>query len=167
MPWYAVHTRSRHEEKAYAGIVQKAYPAFLPKLEVWSKRLDRRKKIQVPMFPGYLFVELSNLDPETRVDVLKTFGVVKILGNPSSHEPIPVPDQTIEALNRIVQSKVEVQHLQYPGVGERARIVDGAFKGLEGIVVETNYKKELFAITIDIMQRSVAIKLEGFQIEKA
>lgn len=166
MPWYAVHTRSRHEERAYAGLLQKAYPAFLPKLEVWSRRKDRKKKIFVPMFPGYLFVELLSLDGETRVDVLKTFGVVKILGNPASHEPMPVPDETIEALKRIVHSKVEVQHLQYPKMGEPARIIDGPFKGVEGIIVATDYKKELFAITIDILQRSVAIKLEGFQIEK-
>ena len=166
MPWYAVHTRSRHEEKAHAGLVLKGHNSFLPKLEAWSRRKDRRKKIMLPMFPGYLFVELSNIDPETRLDVLKTFGVVKILGNPMSHEPIPVPDGTIEALNRIVHSKVEVQHLQYPKLGEPARIVDGPFKGVEGIVVATDYKKELFAISIDLLQRSVAIKLEGFQIEK-
>jgi transcription termination/antitermination protein NusG len=166
MPWYAVHTRSRHEDKAYAGLVLKEFNAFLPKIEVWSKRKDRKKKIELPMFAGYLFIELADLSPETRLDVLKTFGVVRILGNPSGSEPVPVPDDTIATIQKIINSKVEIQHFQYPDVGGRARITDGPFKGVEGTVVTTDFKKELFVITIDLLQRSVAIKLEGFQIEK-
>ncbi len=166
MSWFAVHTRSRHEDRAYAGLLQKGLNAFLPKVEVWSKRKDRRKKILLPMFPGYLFVELTVPGVEKRLEVLKTFGVVKILGNHATSEPIPVPDEKIDAIKRIIHSKVEIQHFQYPKVGEPARIIDGPFKGVEGLVVGTDYKKELFVITIELLQRSVAIKLEGFQIEK-
>ncbi len=166
MPWYAVHTKSRHEEKSYTGLVQKSFSVFLPKLEVWSKRKDRKKKIQVPMFPGYLFVELHSPDNRIKLDVLKTVGVVKILGKPTGSEPIPVPDDTIDALQRLVRSKVEIQHFQYPRAGELARITDGPFKGVEGIVLSTDYAKELFVISIELLQRSVAIKVEGFQIEK-
>ena len=167
MPWYAIHTRSRHEDKVQTGLVQKAYHVFLPKLEAWSRRKDRRKKILLPMFPGYIFIELTTADPETRVDVLRTFGVVRILGRPHSYEPAPIPDEKIEAIQKIVHSKVEVQQLQYPKVGEKARITDGPFKGVEGDVIKTDYKKELFVVTIELLQRSVAIKLEGFRIEKA
>ena len=167
MPWYAIYTRSRHEDKVHDGLTQKAYHVFLPKMEVWSRRKDRRKKIFLPMFPGYIFIELTTTDPETRVDVLKTFGVVRILGRPHSSEPASITDEKIEAIRKITQSKVEVQQLQYPKVGEKARIVDGPFKGIEGEVIETDYQKELFVVTIDLLQRSVAIKLEGFRIEKA
>ena len=166
MPWYALHTRSRHEDRVYLGLTQKAFHVFLPKMEVWSKRKDRRKKIMIPMFPGYLFVELPTLDNEIKVDVLKTFGVVRILGKPRSAEPIPVPDDKIDAIRRIVDSRVEVQQLQYPKVGEPARIIDGPFKGVEGLVLNTDYAKELFIISIELLQRSVAIKVEGFQISR-
>ena len=166
MPWYAVHTRSRHEDKAFIGLTQKSIHAFLPKIEVWSTRKDRRKKIMIPLFPGYLFVELLKIDNQTKLDVLKTFGVVRILGKPKGAEPIPVPDSKIEAIQKIVQSKVEVQQLQYPKVGEPALIIDGPFKGIEGVVVSTDYSRELFVITIELLQRSVAIKLEGFQIKR-
>lgn len=166
MPWYAVHTRSRHEDKVYTGFVQKSFNAFLPRIEVWSRRKDRRKRIMVPMFPGYLFVELLSLDNRTKVDVLKTFGVVRILGNPNSAEPIAVPDEKIDALQRLVKSKVEIQHFQYPKEGETAKIMDGPFKGIEGTVLRTDYEKELFVVSIDLLQRSVAIQLKGFQIAK-
>ena len=118
------------------------------------------------MFPGYLFVELFTLDLQTRLDVLKTFGVVKILGNPSGFEPVPIPDEKIESIRRIVHSKVEIQHFQYPKIGEPARIIDGPFKGIEGLVLSTDYKKDLFVISMELLRRSVAIKLEGFQIER-
>jgi len=166
MPWYAVHTRSRHEDKVHLGLLQKSFNVFLPKIEVWSKRTDRKKKIMVPMFPGYLFTEVFSLDNYTKVDVLKTFGVVRMLGKPNSHEPIPVPDEKIGAIQRLVESKVEIQHFQYPKAGEPALIIDGPFKGIEGIVVKTDYTKELFVVSIDLLQRAVAIQLKGFQIAK-
>ena len=166
MPWYAVHTRSRHEDRSHTLLLQKSIHSYLPKLEVWSKRKDRRKKIMIPMFPGYLFVETPSLDNYIRLDILKTFGVVKILGKSRDSEPIPVPDDKIDAIRRIISSRVEVQQLQYPKVGEPARIIDGPFKGIEGLVIGTDYAKELFVISIELLQRSVAIKLEGFQIAR-
>jgi transcription antitermination factor NusG len=147
-------------------LTQKSIHSFLPKMEVWSKRKDRRKRIMIPMFPGYLFVETANLDNYVRLDILKTFGVVKILGKSAGSEPIPVPDEKIDAIRRIMASRVEVQQLQYPKVGEPARIMDGPFKGVEGLVVSTDFARELFVIAIELMQRSVAIKVEGFQIAR-
>jgi transcription antitermination factor NusG len=120
----------------------------------------------IPMFPGYLFAELQNLDNQTRLDVLKTFGVVRILGKSKGSEPIPVPDEKIDAIQRLITSRVEVQQFQYPKVGEPARIIDGPFKGIEGSVMSTDYENELFVISIELLQRSVAIKLEGFQIAR-
>lgn len=166
MSWYALYTRSRHEDLVHLGLSQKAFHAFLPKIEVWSKRKDRRKKILLPMFPGYLFIELLSLDNETKVNVLKTFGVVRLLGAPHHPDPIPIPDEKIDAIRRIVASKVEVQHFQYPKVGEPARIIDGPFAGIEGVVLNTDFAKELFVVSIELLQRSVAIRLEGFQIAR-
>ena len=166
MPWYAVSTKSRHEYKANSGLSQKGILTFLPEMEVWSKRKDRKKKIFIPLFPGYLFVEAPQLDNETKISILKTFGVVRILGKKENTEPVAVPDNKIEAIQRLLNKKVEVFSLQYPQVGEPAKIVDGPFAGIEGIVISSNAEKELFVISIELLQRSVAIKLEGFQITK-
>lgn len=166
MPWYAVHTRSRHEDRVWQGLTQKAYTVFLPKIEVWSQRKDRRKKIHIPMFPGYLFLCADLSANETKLDILKTFGVVRLLGKPRSAEAVPVPDKKIDAIRRLVESRIEIQHFQYPDVGEPARIIDGPFKGIEGIVVASDLDKEVFVVTIDLLQRAVAIKLEGFQITR-
>ena len=165
MPWYAVHTKSRHEYKAHIGLTQKQLTSFLPEMEVWSKRKDRKKKISVPLFPGYLFVDAS-LDNETKLAILKTPGVVRILGKKENAEPIAVPNEKIMAIQRIMDKKVEMFSMQYPKTGEPARILNGPFAGIEGTVVKSDLEKELFVISIELMQRSVAIRLEGFQISK-
>ncbi|MCX7634219.1 MAG: UpxY family transcription antiterminator [Syntrophales bacterium] len=166
MSWYAVHTRSRHEDRVLTQLLAKDLTAFLPKIEVWSKRKDRRKKIRVPMFPGYLFVEVAEMTNEVKLSVLKTFGVVRILGKPRGHEPIPVPEEKIDTIQRLVASPVEVKHFRYPKTGERARIIDGPFAGVEGLVVAADYEEEHFVITFEMLNKAVAIKLEGFQITK-
>ena len=144
MPWYAVHTKSRHEYKANSGLAQKNFTTFLPEMEVWSKRKDRKKKIFIPLFPGYLFVETLCLDNETKLAILKTSGVVRILGKKENSEPIPVPDDKINAIRRLVETKVEIFTIQFPKVGEPARIIDGPFAGLEGIVVKQRCQKRAF-----------------------
>ena len=165
MSWYAVHTKSRHEEVAFKGLLQKSIQAFLPKMEVWSKRKDRRKKIMLPVFSGYLFVEFEP-DNQTRLNILTTPGVVTILGKRNGSEPIAIPEYQIEAIQRLVESKIEMKRIQYPQIGEKARIIDGPFKGIEGIVQQMDLKKDTFVISIDLLQRAVAIELEGFRIEK-
>jgi transcription antitermination factor NusG len=135
-------------------------------MEIWSKRKDRKKKIFIPLFPGYLFVAASVLDNETKLSILKTFGVVRILGKKENAEPVPVPDAKIEAIQRLLNKKVEIFSLQYPCVGEPAKIIDGPFTGIEGTVISSDVDKELFVVSIELLQRAVAIKLEGFQISK-
>jgi len=166
MPWYAVHTKSRHEYKANLALTQKNITTFLPETEVWSKRKDRKKKISIPLFPGYLFVEILYLSNENKLTILKTSGVVGILGKKGNSEFIPVPDDKINAIRRLIESKAEVFTIKFPKVGEPARIIDGPFAGLEGTVISSDFKKEFFVISIELLQRSVAMKLEGFQISR-
>ena len=77
--WYAVHTRSRFEQKVHDGILGKSIEVFLPKIQVMSRRKDRRKKILIPLIPGYVFVNTA-LEPEEYLNILKTVGVVRMVG---------------------------------------------------------------------------------------
>jgi transcription antitermination factor NusG len=166
MPWYVIHTRSRHEYKVNTRLIQKNLTTFLPEIESWSKQKDRKKKILSPLFPGYFFAETSFLDNETKLIILKTAGVVRILGKKENSEPVAVPDNKIDAIRRFVNTKTEIFTLQFPREGEPARIIDGPFAGIEGTVINRNVEKELFVVSIELLQRSVAIKLKGFQICK-
>jgi transcriptional antiterminator NusG len=114
MPWYAVHTKSRHEYKANFALAQKNFTTFLPETEVWSKRKDRKKKIFIPLFPGYLFIETFCLDNEKKLAILKTSGVVSILGRKENSEPIAVPDDKINAIRHLIETKAEVLTIKFP-----------------------------------------------------
>ena len=87
--WYVLHTRSRFEQVVFTGLEGKSLEAFLPKITVMSRRRDRRKTLRVPLFPGYVFVR-SALDAHERLEIVKTVGVVRIVGNKAG--PVPVPD---------------------------------------------------------------------------
>jgi transcription termination/antitermination protein NusG len=166
MSWYAVYTKSHFENKVHLGLLKKALPVFLPKISVWSSRKDRKKKIDVPLFPGYIFVEMAAPDSRTVLDVLRTSGVVRILGDMEDGTPRPVPEREIEAIMKLVSSKAEIQQTQYPQEGEGAMIVDGPFQGIQGHVVKTDFTKEEFVISFEFLNRYVSVKLDGYEIRK-
>jgi transcription antitermination factor NusG len=166
MPWYVIHTKSRHEYKVNTRLIEKNFKTFLPEMEAWSKQKDRKKKILVPLFPGYVFTQTNSLNNEVKLSILKTVGVVRMLGSKDNSDPVPVPDEKIDAIRRFLSTKTKIFTLQYPGEGEHAQIIDGPFSGIDGKVVKCDVEKELFVVSIELLKRSVAIRLKGFQIRK-
>lgn len=161
-PWYCLYTRSRHEEAVYQRLTDKKIAAFLPKLEVWSRRKDRRKKIQKALFAGYLFVN-EDLSHRIWLEILKTPGVVKILGNEAG--PVPVPLIQIESIKRILDGKSAVSPFPYLREGQLVRVVDGPLKGCEGYLLKVKEGREKLIITVDLLKRSVAVEIEGASVE--
>jgi transcriptional antiterminator NusG len=160
--WYCIHTRSRHEDVVYQRLTDKQIQAFLPKMEVWSKRKDRRKKFQKALFPGYLFVyEIMN--PQRGLEILKTPGVVKILGNETG--PMPVPETQIESIKKLLDGKAAVSPFPYLKEGQLVRVVDGPLRDCEGFLVKIKEQKEKLVISIDLLQRSVSVEIESASIE--
>jgi len=160
--WYCIHTRSRHEEVVFQRLEDKRMQAFLPKLEVWSRRKDRRKKIQKALFPGYLFVH-EILDPFHRLEILKTPGVTRILGNEKG--PVPVPDPQIESIQNILNGKSAVSPFPYLREGQMVRVVEGPLKGCEGFLLKIKEGREKLIISVDLLQRSVAVEIDGASVE--
>jgi len=130
--WYVAHTRSRFEQVVFDGFGRKSLKAFLPKITVMSKRRDRRKKIRVPLFPGYIFIR-SDLNPHERIEIVKTTGVVRLVGNKDG--PIPVPDEAIDSLRIMVDVDSPVETGTRFKKGDRAMVVEGPFVGVIGTFV--------------------------------
>ncbi len=160
--WYCIHTRSRHEEVVFQRLEEKKIHSFLPRLEVWSRRKDRRKKIQKALFPGYLFVH-EILDPFHRLEILKTAGVVRLLGN--EYGPSPVPDSQIDSIKTILDGKSAVTLVPYLREGQRVRVVYGPLKGCEGFLMKIMEGQEKLIISVDILQRSVSVEIDGPSVE--
>jgi len=128
--WYVLHTRSRFESVVHDGLAKKAHDVFLPKVRVRSKRRDRKVMIDVPLFPGYVFVR-SNLHPHHHIDIVKTVGAVRLIGN--KQVPVPVPDDTLESLRIMVSRNDPIETGSRFRKGDRVMVVNGPFTGIIGV----------------------------------
>jgi len=127
--WYAVHTKSRFENVVNEGLAKKSLEAFLPKVLVQSKRRDRKTMIRVPLFPGYLFVR-TDLNPYEQLEILKTVGGVRFIGNRQG--PVPVPGDDITSLKIMINSDQPVATGDRFRKGDRVIVVRGPFMGVTG-----------------------------------
>lgn len=159
--WYALYTRSRHEKVAAEELWRREIEVFLPLREVVSKWKDRKKTVQFPLFPGYIFANVALR--ERRLDILKVPSIVSIIG--TSHEAQPIPEEQITAVKTLVFSEIPYDPYPEIGVGDRVRVIRGPLRGLEGRLVEKRnlYK---FVITVNLIRQSVACEIDAADVEK-
>jgi len=131
-------------------------------MECWSKRKDRRKKVSVPMFRGYIFVR-TVLDNYTHVPILKTPGAMRILGN--SEGPLPIPHFQIENLQTLLRSPDPLTLNPYLKEGNWVRVVRGPLAGCMGILLRHNPKKGRLIVSIDMICKSVSVELDVEDVE--
>jgi transcription termination/antitermination protein NusG len=162
--WWALHTRSRFEQKVHKGLCGKSLEAFLPRIEVMSRRKDRRKKILVPMIPGYIFVR-SALAPEEYHRIIQTVGVVRMVA--FKGKPVPADEMEITSLMILDGTDRTVQNRTYMQKGDRVMIMEGPLKGLEGFYIRHKGKNDQVVVSVDLLQRSLEVEIEGEALEKA
>lgn len=161
--WYALHTRSHFEQKVYAGITGKSIEAFLPRVQVMSRRRDRRKKILIPLLPGYVFVRLA-LEPESYWEVIKTVGVVRMVGVKGT--PTPAGDEEIHSLMILNGTDRTVHNRSYMKTGDRVMIMEGPLKGLVGFYLRHKGRSEKVVVSVELLQRSLSVEIEDWALEK-
>lgn len=161
--WYAVHTRSRFEQKVYDGIFGKSIEVFLPKIQVMSRRTDRVKKLMVPLIPGYVFVN-STLEPDEHISILKTPGVVQLVG--FKGKPVPANNEEIQSLMIINGTDRTVQNREYMKTGDRIRIVNGPLKNLTGFYLHHKGQADKVVVSVELINRSMEIAIEDWALER-
>ncbi len=160
--WYAVHVKSRHEFVVHDDLLQKRQTVFFPSIQKLSQWKDRQKLIKFPLFPGYLFVQVRS-SPCAFLDILKTRGVVAFVSLQQG-KPTPILREEIDALKRMVACGKEIDI--YPSLkeGTKVRMKNGPLKHAEGIIAKRE-NQYLFVINIEILGRSLAVKLSACDIE--
>ncbi len=157
--WYAVHTRSRHEKRVAEQLGNRHVEFFLPLYQASHRWKDRVAHLELPLFPGYLFVRTPL---EQRRKVLEIPGVVRLVG--SQGTPTPLPGTEIESLRSGLAAQLKAVPLPYLKVGRRVRVKNGPLTGIEGILLR---KKDQFRIvvSIDLIMRSVAVEIDAADVE--
>jgi transcription antitermination factor NusG len=163
--WYAVWTRSQCEELVGDQLDAKGFRVLVPKALKWIRRGRQRRRHVVPIFPSYLFVH-HPLDKHSHVEILKARGVVRLLGTDGSG-PTPIPTPEIEAIQRVTTAGVLVFPHTYLTAGQRVRIRGGALAGLEGLLLRQRMEKGLLVISVDMLQRSVAVEVDCTLVDPA
>jgi transcriptional antiterminator NusG len=162
--WYAVYVKSRHEFVTRDELTRKGVEAYLPSVKKMRQWSDRKTLIEVPLFPGYLFVHVRP-NTDDFLGVLKTRGAVSLLSLIPGH-PTPVPAEEIYSLKLLVESGSELDIYPFLKEGERIRIRRGPLTGAEGILS----KKEghhIFLVTIELLGRSIGVKIYADDLEAA
>ena len=156
--WYAVYTRSRHEKRVAEELRIRQVESFLPLYEAVHQWKDRRARVHLPLFPGYVFVRF---DIRERLRVLQVPSVVRIIGNQS--HAIPLQQREIDALLAAGAGTRAEPH-PYLRVGRRVRIKTGPFQGLEGFVKRKNENFRV-VISLDSIMRSMVLDMDETDIE--
>jgi transcription antitermination factor NusG len=162
--WYAVYVKSRHEFVSRDELRDKGIETFLPTVRRVSQWKDRKKLIEFPVFPGYVFVRVASY-PSEFFKVIKTRGVVTFISLEPGN-PTPVSPDEINALRLIIESGRDLDVYPHLREGTRVRLKRGPLKSAEGMLS----KKEnqfLFLVNIELLGRSIAVKVGADDIEEA
>ena len=159
--WYALRTRSRHEKVVASQLTNLEVETFLPLVNRVHRWSDRQKQVSLPLFPGYAFARLDYAS-EQRLLVIRTHGVVGFVGPRS--EATPIPDSQIDGVRILLSGEVPFKNHGFLRVGQRIRIRGGSLDGVEGILIEQK-KSRTLVLSIEPIQRSISIDLEGYDVE--
>ena len=156
--WYVIHTRSRHEKRVNEQLQLKRIESFLPLYCSERNWKGRHAQVDLPLFPGYVFVHIPLAE---RLSVLTLPGVAGLVSFQGA--PAPVPDAELERL-RFCLKVAAAEPVPYLHPGNRVRIVSGMLAGLEGVILRQNGQTR-FVLSVDLIQRSVVVKLNACDLE--
>ena len=149
--WYAIYVRSRFEKNVNDALLRRKIETYLPMVLIIRQWKDRKKKVYLPLFKGYVFVRI---DLRQSLEVLMIEGVVRIIG--VGDNPIPIPDEQIHAVRLLLNGDYETEVIPLLNKGKSVEIISGPLKGLRGIILR-NSSPLRFIVSIEIIGRSVAV----------
>lgn len=152
--WYALRTRSRHEKLVRDQLNGQGIEPLLPTVRRLSQWKDRKKEVEVPLFSGYCFVRFAS---EQKLPVLKTVGVVDIVGG--GVQPEPIPDEEIGALQTLMASVLPYDPHPYLHEGMTVEVIRGPLQGVRGILLRKE-KRHRLILGIRLIQQAAAVEID-------
>ena len=153
--WYAGYTSSRHEKRVAEHFAQRGIEHFLPLYETIHRWNNGRHRVQLPLFPGYIFVRIALQD---RLRVIEVPGFVRLVGFNSL--PCPLPETDINRMKEALTKGVLAEPYPYLTVGTRVEIRNGPMQGMTGILLRRQNKCRV-VISVDLIMRSMAVEVEA------
>lgn len=156
--WYAVAVRARCEKSVAQTLADFHIELFLPTVTERRPWSDRIKRVELALFPGYLFVRCV-LSPELRYKILDARDVFALVGHSAQRMAIAIPNAEIEAVQRIVAYAEQVEACETLPVGSRVRVIRGPMRGIEGTVSRGVDGKHRLYCAIQLLGRAVQTRI--------
>jgi transcription antitermination factor NusG len=156
--WFAIWTRSRHEQIVRDQLERKGVEAFLPTVPRWSRWKDRKKKIDWPLFPGYCFARFAPLE---RLPILKCSGVVSIVS--FDGEPAPIPEREINGIRQLVESDLQYDPCPLIREGMMVEVAHGPLRGVVGRLVRKGSHARLI-LSVDLIGQAVSVEVDAADV---
>jgi transcription antitermination factor NusG len=157
--WYALYTNPRHEKVVARQLKERCVENFLPLYRTWHRWKDRRKQVELALFPGYVFVRIEE---QNKLQVLNTPGAVNLVSFNGKLAALPEPE--IEALRNALGNEICAEPYPFLRVGRKVRVVRGPMAGAEGILARKKDKCRV-VISVEVLMRSVALEIDGTDLE--
>jgi transcription antitermination factor NusG len=157
--WYAVYTRANHEKRVAAETEARGVEHFLPVYRSVRRWKDRRVSLELPLFPGYVFVRVALRD---RLRVLQIPSVVHLVG--FSGQPSALPDEEMDILRSGFSERLHAEPHPFLTIGRRVRVTSGPFAGIEGVLKRRKSNLRV-VISLELIRQSVAVEVGEAEIE--
>ncbi len=157
--WYALYTCAHHEKRVAEQLALRSVQHLLPLYETMRRWKDRRVRLELPLFPSYLFVRTRLRE---RLRILEIPSVVRLVG--FEGHPVPLPEEEIEALRNGLERQMRAEPHPYLKIGRRVRITGGPLKGSEGILLRKKHSLRV-VLSIDLIMRSIAVEVDSSDVE--
>ena len=158
--WHALYTRHQHEKLVAQALRGKGFEVFLPQYRALHRWRDRRKELELPLFPNYVFIQ-GGLD--RMLNILTTPGVHSLVG--WGGRPADIPRDEIDAVRRMVESPLRIEQHPFIKCGEWVRIKSGPLEGIEGILVRYKSAYRL-VLSVEMLARSAAVEVDASMVER-
>jgi len=159
--WFAIWTRSRHEKLVRDQLEKKSdVDVFLPTIGKWSRWKDRKKKIDWPLFPGYVFARFV---ADERVGILKVDGVVQIISNNGMLSAIP--DEEIDSIRTLVESELAYDPVPLIKEGDMVKVTSGPLKGVIGRLVTKKGAQARLVLSVDLIGQAVSVEVDAADVK--
>ncbi len=152
--WYAAYTSANHEKRVAAQFEGRGVRHFLPLYQTVHRWKDRRMRLELPLFPSYIFVHLPLRE---RLRVLEVPGVARLVGFGDYAAPLPADE--IEMLRNGLSRELNAQPHPYLTAGRRVRITNGPLAGMEGILMRRKKNFRLI-LSINLIMRSIVVDVD-------
>lgn len=157
--WFAIWTRSRHEQVVREQLERRHIEAFLPTVPKWSRWKDRKKKIDWPLFPGYCF---ARFDPSDTLPILKCTGVVNIIS--FEGKPAPIPESELDSIRLLVGSELQYDPCPLVHEGQLVEVVHGPLKGVIGRLVRKDAARARLVLSVDLIGQAVSVEVDAADV---